>query len=71
MKALYKYPQDEFPYKKLEEENLQRTVYDREYELLDTGRTAVGVQIILSPCYRGDNFWRQAVASLLSVLLLN
>ena len=38
MKALYKYPQGEFPYRKLEEENGLRTVYDREYELLDTGK---------------------------------
>lgn len=37
MKALYKYPQGEFPYRKLEEQNGLRTVYDREYELLDTG----------------------------------
>jgi hypothetical protein len=37
MKYLYKYPQGEFPYKKLVEENAKRTQHDREYELLDTG----------------------------------
>ena len=37
MKALYKYPQEEFPYGKLLEENRRRTRNDPEYELLDTG----------------------------------
>ena len=34
---LYKYPQLEFPYKQLIEENGRRTKNDPEYELLDTG----------------------------------
>src|SRR5229473_444587 len=37
MKALYKYPQREFPYGKLVEENRRRNRSDFEYELLDTG----------------------------------
>jgi hypothetical protein len=37
MKFLYKYPQDEFPYGKLVEENRRRTKSDPEYELFDTG----------------------------------
>src|SRR4029077_7805380 len=37
MKALYKYPQVEFPYAKLVEENRRRNRSDFEYELLDTG----------------------------------
>src|SRR5688572_24365592 len=37
MKALYKYPQREFPYAKLLDENRQRTRHDPEYELSDTG----------------------------------
>lgn len=37
MKALYKYPQAEFPYAQLERENARRSVHDPEYELLDTG----------------------------------
>jgi len=37
MKYLYKYPQLEFPYKNLLEENQRRTRNDPEYELLDTG----------------------------------
>ena len=37
MKALYKYPQAEFPYRKLVEENRRRNRSDFEYELLDTG----------------------------------
>jgi Glycosyl hydrolase family 63 C-terminal domain len=37
MKALYKYPQGEFPYSKLVEENRRRNRHDFEYELLDTG----------------------------------
>ncbi len=36
-KALYKYPQAEFPYARLVEENRRRSRNDREYELLDTG----------------------------------
>jgi hypothetical protein len=37
MKALYKYPQREFPYRWLVEENARRSKKDREFELLDTG----------------------------------
>ncbi|MEO8189259.1 MAG: glucosidase [Acidobacteriota bacterium] len=37
MKALYKYPQREFPYGKLVEENARRTKEDPEYEIADTG----------------------------------
>lgn len=37
MEYLYKYPQQEFPYKKLLEENAHRSKDVPEYELLDTG----------------------------------
>ncbi|MDC8446872.1 MAG: hypothetical protein LV473_00790 [Nitrospira sp.] len=37
MKALYKYPQAEFPYRRLVEENRRRRKDDREFELTDTG----------------------------------
>jgi hypothetical protein len=37
MKSLYKYPQAEFPYARLVEENRRRTRKDFEFELLDTG----------------------------------
>ena len=37
MKMLYKYPQTEFPYSLLVEENNRRTKADPEYELIDTG----------------------------------
>src|SRR5580700_10595419 len=37
MKYLYKYPQEEFPYQKLRDENRSRTAVDPEYELIDTG----------------------------------
>jgi hypothetical protein len=36
-RMLYKYPQAEFPYQKLRDENKRRTRQDREYEILDTG----------------------------------
>ncbi|HLK63615.1 MAG TPA: hypothetical protein VKU19_09255 [Bryobacteraceae bacterium] len=36
-RALYKYPQAEFPYSRLREENRRRGKYDREFELADTG----------------------------------
>lgn len=37
MKMLYKYPQSEFPYKKLVDINKSRSRLDPEYELIDTG----------------------------------
>ncbi|KAJ8312484.1 hypothetical protein KUTeg_009857 [Tegillarca granosa] len=37
MKALYKYPQSEFPYQLLKDENKERTCKETEYEILDTG----------------------------------
>jgi hypothetical protein len=37
MKALYKYPQQAFPYSQLVEENKRRNRRDPEFELLDTG----------------------------------
>jgi len=37
MKALYKYPQSEFPYHPLVEENGRRSRKDPEFELIDTG----------------------------------
>src|SRR4051794_28744457 len=37
LKALYKYPQAEFPYLRLVEENAKRTRSDPEFELIDTG----------------------------------
>ncbi|MFL5811517.1 MAG: MGH1-like glycoside hydrolase domain-containing protein, partial [Flavisolibacter sp.] len=37
MEFLYKYPQQEFPYQKLKEENAQRSRQESEYEILDTG----------------------------------
>jgi hypothetical protein len=37
MKALYKYPQQQFPYALLVEENRRRGKFDSEYELADTG----------------------------------
>jgi len=37
MKMLYKFPQDEFPYSKLVEENKKRSKLEPEYELIDTG----------------------------------
>ena len=37
MKYLYKYPQSEFPYQKLKEENGKRDTFQPEYELIDTG----------------------------------
>lgn len=37
MKALYKYPQSEYPYGHLEAVNRQRNVEEPEFELEDTG----------------------------------
>ena len=41
MKALYKYPQSEYPYAKLVTENKERTKEDREFELADTGKERI------------------------------
>ena len=37
MRALYKYPQSEFPYQRLIDENARRSKMEREFELQDTG----------------------------------
>src|SRR6476620_9140670 len=37
MKMLYKYPQEEFPYKKIVQENKKRNRLEPEFELIDTG----------------------------------
>jgi hypothetical protein len=37
MKALYKYPQEAYPYERLREENRKRGPRDGEFELIDTG----------------------------------
>jgi hypothetical protein len=37
LKYLYKYPQKEYPYDDLVQENAKRSVKEREYELIDTG----------------------------------
>ncbi len=37
MKYLYKYPQARFPYEQLKEKNQQRSIQEKEYELMDTG----------------------------------
>ncbi|HXL57181.1 MAG TPA: hypothetical protein VN958_13040, partial [Chitinophagaceae bacterium] len=37
MQFLYKYPQQEFPYQKIIEENRKRSKHEPEYEILDTG----------------------------------
>ncbi|GAC1426738.1 MAG: glucosidase [Flavisolibacter sp.] len=37
MEYLYKYPQNEFPYQQLREENKRRSTKEAEYEILDTG----------------------------------
>lgn len=37
MKYLYKYPQQEYPYQLLRDENRKRNTHEREFELIDTG----------------------------------
>jgi hypothetical protein len=37
LKGLYKYPQTEFPYKKLKEESAKRSLLANEFEILDSG----------------------------------
>src|SRR5215469_14009795 len=45
LKMLYKYPQTEYPYKLLVEENGRRSLQDHEYELIDTG------------VFKGNRYW--------------
>ena len=45
LKMLYKYPQREFPYGLLVEQNARRGLRDNEYELIDTG------------VFHGDRYW--------------
>ena len=45
MKALYKYPQDEFPYAQLVQENARRGQTDAEFELADSG------------VFEGNRYW--------------
>ncbi|MBS0620327.1 MAG: glucosidase [Verrucomicrobia bacterium] len=70
LKYLYKYPQEEFPYEKLKEENRRRSPTEGEYELIDTGifdasryfdvfieyakSTPEDICIRLEVCNRGD-----------------
>src|SRR6516225_4704149 len=37
LRMLYKYPQDEYPYKLLVQENAHRSLQENEFELIDTG----------------------------------
>jgi hypothetical protein len=45
LKMLYKYPQGEYPYARLVEENARRGLKDNEYELIDTG------------AFEGNRYW--------------
>lgn len=45
MKALYRYPQNEFPYEELLQRNLERNQQDPEFELTDTGFTLIRVYV--------------------------
>ncbi|PSR90513.1 Six-hairpin glycosidase-like protein [Coniella lustricola] len=45
MKFLYKYPQAEFPYEELRQENARRGKQDKEFQILDTG------------CFDDDKYW--------------
>ena len=70
MKMLYKYPQQEYPYRWLVDENKRRTRQDREFELIDTGlfdqnkyfdvfveyvkNTPDDILIKITVCNRGD-----------------
>ena len=46
MKALYKYPQNEYPYSWLVNENRNRTRQEPEFELLDTGKKKILFNIV-------------------------
>jgi len=48
MRAEYKYPLPEFPYKLLKQENRRRSLLDAEFELLDTGRFKLSARISAS-----------------------
>src|ERR1700694_4737737 len=78
MQFLYKYPQQEFPYARLREENARRSKQDPEYEILDTGvfssnryfdvRVTYAKQSPTDICVRVDITNRHGKAAELSVL---
>jgi hypothetical protein len=53
-KALYKYPQGEFPYERLTRENRQRGVHAPELELVETGAFAEGRYFDITAEYAKD-----------------
>jgi hypothetical protein len=55
MEYLYKYPQQEFPYKKLLEENRKRSREEPEYEILDTGVFDNEEYFDVTICYAKQN----------------
>ena len=55
MKALYKYPQAEFPYEELVRINRERSRQDREYELEDTGILNEGVWDVMIEYAKADD----------------
>ena len=50
MKALYKYPQHEYPYSLLERENRERGIHKPEFELNDTGKLIFLHFVIIEIC---------------------
>src|SRR6202165_4112032 len=78
MQFLYKYPQQEFPYARLREENARRSQQDPEYEILDTGvfssnryfdvRVTYAKQSPTDICVRVDITNRHGKAAELTVL---
>ena len=60
MRALYKYPQEEFPYQELISENAKRTPRDPEFEILDTGVFAEGryfdIEVVVAKVDASDLF---------------
>jgi hypothetical protein len=54
MRALYKYPQVEFPYARLVEENRRRSKTEREFELCDTGALDSGYWDVYAEYAKGE-----------------
>ena len=46
MKALYKYPQNEYPYSWLVNENQNRSRQEPEFELADTGKMTIRLEVV-------------------------
>jgi hypothetical protein len=57
MRGLYKYPQNEYPYEKLLNENRTRSKKEPEYELQDTGTIFTQIITYKTGVFDNQEYW--------------